>query len=213
MLGLIGKGFVIGVLVSAPLGPVGVLCIQRTLGKGWRYGFFTGIGAVLSDMIYAAITCLGMGFMVGFIESNQAALQLAGSIVLGLFGIYTWRNNPVKGLKKRGEKRISYTYDCFTGFLLTLSNVLIVLLYIGLFARFGFITADISGAMLAFGIICIGLGGIIWWLGVTYLISKIKRWFNIRDIWVLNRIVGTVILVLAVIGILSVICCYGFIGN
>jgi threonine/homoserine/homoserine lactone efflux protein len=210
MLGLIGKGFVIGVLVSAPLGPVGMLCIQRTLSKGWWYGFFTGIGAVLSDMIYAAITCLGMGFMVGFIETNQGVLQLAGSIVLGLFGIYTYRNNPIRELKKRREKKISYTYDCFTGFLLTFSNVLIVLLYIGLFARFGFIMVENSVGMLVGGIICIGLGGIIWWLGITYFISKIRRWFNIRDIWVLNRIVGTVILALAVIGIISVICCSGF---
>ncbi|MDR1936945.1 MAG: LysE family translocator [Tannerellaceae bacterium] len=207
MLGLIGKGIIIGVLVSAPLGPVGMLCIQRTLSKGRWYGFFTGMGATFSDIIYAAVTCLGMGVVVGFIETNHHILQLAGSVVLGLFGYYTYRNNPVKKLKKQREKKISYTHDCITGFLLTFSNVLVVLLYIGLFARFGFIMPEYSVWMLIGGVTCIGFGAIIWWFGITYIISKMERWFNIRGIWVLNRVVGTMILILALIGILSVGTC------
>jgi threonine/homoserine/homoserine lactone efflux protein len=205
MLGLLGKGILIGVLVSAPLGPAGMLCIQRTLSKGRWYGFSTGLGAMFSDMLYAAITCLGMGFIVGFIETNQAVLQLAGSLVLAIFGYYTWRNNPVKELKSRRERKISYTYDCFTGFLLTFSNILIVLLYIGLFTRFGFVVPEYSFWMLMAGIGCIGLGAMIWWFGITYLISKIKKWFNIRSIWALNRIVGAIIILLALIGIVSAV--------
>jgi threonine/homoserine/homoserine lactone efflux protein len=213
MLELIGKGLVIGVLVSAPLGPVGALCIQRTLSKGRWYGFFTGIGAMVSDVIYASATCLGMGFTVHFIEAHQAALQLGGSVVLGLFGLYTYGNNPVKELKKQREKKISYAFDCATGFLLTFSNVLIVLLYIGLFAHFGFVAAEHSLRMLSGGVACIGVGAVAWWFGVTYFVSKVSRWFNIRDIRVLNKIVGTVILALAAIGILSVACRSALIFN
>ena len=107
MLGLISKGIVIGVLVSAPMGPIGMLCIQRTLNKGRWHGFVTGLGAALSDVIYAALTCLGMGVVVNFVEANQAPLQLAGSIVLGIFGYYIFQSNPVRNLKKqRGEKII-----------------------------------------------------------------------------------------------------------
>ena len=133
MLGLISKGIVIGVLVSAPMGPIGMLCIQRTLNKGRWHGFVTGLGAALSDVIYAALTCLGMGVVVNFVEANQAPLQLMGSIVLGLFGYYIYQSNPVKNLKKQREKKLSFTQDFITAFLLTFSNVLIVLLYIGLF--------------------------------------------------------------------------------
>lgn len=104
MLGLISKGIVIGVLVSAPMGPIGMLCIQRTLNKGRWHGFVTGLGAALSDVIYAALTCLGMGVVVNFVEANQAPLQLMGSIVLGLFGYYIYQSNPVKNLKKQREK-------------------------------------------------------------------------------------------------------------
>ncbi|MDR1259318.1 MAG: LysE family translocator [Tannerellaceae bacterium] len=205
MLGLIGKGLVIGILVSAPLGPAGMLCIQRTLNRGRWYGFFTGIGVMFSDVIYAALTCLGMGFMVGFIEANELLLEIIGSIVLGLFGYYTCCSNPVKDLRKRVAGKISYTYGCFTGFLLTFSNVLVVVLYIGLFARFGFVATEYSAWMLLAGIICIGAGAAIWWLGVTYVISRMKKWFNIRHIRILNRIVGAVIILLAIIGIVSLI--------
>lgn len=104
MLGLISKGIVIGVLVSAPMGPIGMLCIQRTLNKGRWHGFVTGLGAALSDVIYAALTCLGMGVVVNFVEANQAPLQLIGSIVLGIFGYYIFQSNPVRNLKNNERK-------------------------------------------------------------------------------------------------------------
>ena len=105
MLGLIIKGIIIGILVSAPMGPIGMLCIRRTLYKGRWHGFVTGLGAALSDVIYAALTCLGMGVVVNFIEANQAPLQLTGSIVLGIFGFYIFRSNPTRSLQKKQEKK------------------------------------------------------------------------------------------------------------
>ena len=204
MLGLISKGIVIGILVSAPMGPIGMLCIQRTLNKGRWHGFVTGLGAALSDVIYAALTCLGMGVVVNFVEANQAPLQLIGSIVLGAFGYYIYQTNPTKSLRKRGEKKLSFTQDFITAFLLTFSNVLIVLLYIGLFARFGFVLPEHSVWMLLGGIVCIGIGAVLWWFGITYIVAKLKKWFNIRGIWMLNKIVGAVIIVLSIIGALSV---------
>ena len=119
MLGLISKGIVIGVLVSAPMGPIGMLCIQRTLNKGRWHGFVTGLGAALSDVIYAALTYLGMGVVVNFVEANQAPLQLMGSIVLGLFGYYIYQSNPVKNLKSNVKKVIVHTgfYYSFSSYL------------------------------------------------------------------------------------------------
>ena len=161
MLGLVSKGFLIGVLVSAPMGPIGMLCIQRTLSKGRWHGFITGLGAALSDIIYAALTCLCMGMVVSFVEANQRPLQLLGSIVLALFGVYLFRSNPVRNLRKRKEKKLSFTQDFITAFLFTFSNMLIVLLYIGLFARFGFVLPEHSVWMILAGIGGIGIGAIV----------------------------------------------------
>ena len=181
MLGLISKGIVIGVLVSAPMGPIGMLCIQRTLNKGRWHGFVTGLGAALSDVIYAALTCLGMGVVVNFVEANQAPLQLMGSIVLGLFGYYIYQSNPVKNLKKQREKKLSFTQDFITAFLLTFSNVLIVLLYIGLFARFGIcvtgsFSLDVGGRNSLHRNRCRPL------VVRHHIYScEIKKWFNVRE--------------------------------
>ena len=79
------KGVVIGIMASAPMGPVGVLCLQRTINKGRWYGFITGLGAALSDILYALLTGYGMSFMDEFITRNQFALQLFGSALLLLF--------------------------------------------------------------------------------------------------------------------------------
>ena len=84
ILDLLVKGLIVGVVVSAPLGPVGVLCIQRTLNKGRWYGFVTGLGAALSDIGYALITGYGMSFMDDFLAKNQVLLQIIGSIMLFL---------------------------------------------------------------------------------------------------------------------------------
>lgn len=208
MLALEAKGLLIGVLVSAPMGPVGMLCIQRTLSKGRWHGFVTGLGAMVSDIIYAMLTSLGMGVVVNFVEANQAPLQLAGSLVLSVFGYYIYQSNPVKNLRKQKERKLSFTQDFITAFLLTFSNVLIVLLYIGLFARFGFILPDHSLGMIIGGIICIGIGAISWWLFITYIVSKLRKWFNVRGIWLMNRIVGSTIIILSIIGIISVLLTY-----
>lgn len=208
MLALAAKGFVIGILVSAPMGPIGMLCIQRTLSKGRWHGFITGLGAMVSDIVYAILTSLGMGVVVNFVEANQAPLQLGGSLVLAVFGYYIYQSNPVKNLRKQKERRLSFTQDFITAFLLTFSNVLIVLLYIGLFARFGFILPDHSVGMIVGGVGCIGIGAVCWWLFITYLVSKLRKWFNVRGIWLMNRIVGSIIIALSIIGVVSVLLTY-----
>ena len=98
-------GLAIGILVSAPMGPIGMLCIQRTLNKGRRSGLYTGIGAALSDFIYALLAGLGMSIIIDFVEDNEAQLQLIGSIVLLGFGIYIARKNPAKVLKARRRSK------------------------------------------------------------------------------------------------------------
>lgn len=103
------------------------------------------------------------------------------------------------------QLKLSFTQDFITAFLLTFSNVLIVLLYIGLFARFGFVLPEYSFWLLVVGIVSIGIGAILWWFGITYIIAKLRKWFNVRGIWLLNRIVGSVIIILSIIGALSVL--------
>ncbi len=208
ILDLLVKGLIVGVVVSAPLGPVGVLCIQRTLNKGRWYGFVTGLGAALSDIGYALLTGYGMSFMDEFLTKNQILLQVIGSIMLFIFGIYTFRSNPVQSIRPISSTPGSYFHNFVTAFFVTLSNPLIIFLFIGLFARLSFV---MPGSPLGFqlvGYMAIVLGALLWWFGITYFVNKVRAKFNLRGIWMLNRIIGIVVMVLSVAGII-----YTFMGN
>ena len=199
---LVIKGFIIGVLVSAPMGPVGILCIQRTLNRGRWYGFVSGLGAALSDVLYAMLTGLSIGLVNDFIVTHQKPINIFGCIVLGFFGFFIIRSNPVKDLKNRGESKSSYIRDFITSFLLTLSNALIIFLFLGLFARFTFALPTNSFLNIIYGLGGIASGAIVWWFMITYIVSKMRRWFNLRGIFILNQTVGIIILILSFAGII-----------
>ena len=200
VLDLLCKGVIVGIVVSAPLGPVGVLCIQRTLNKGRWFGFVTGLGAALSDICYALITGYGMSFMDELIVKHQLFLQFVGSIMLLAFGIYTFRSNPVKSLRPTSSNRGTYLHNFVTAFFVTFSNPLIIFLFIGLFARFSFV---MPGSPLGFqlvGYLAIILGALVWWFSITYFVNKVRTRFNVRGIWILNRIIGVVVMIAAIVG-------------
>ena len=202
ILDLLIKGLIVGVVVSAPLGPVGVLCIQRTLNKGRWYGFVTGLGAALSDIIYALVTGYGMSFMDDFLAKHQVLLQVIGSIMLFLFGVYTFRSNPVNSIRPTSTNRGTYLHNFVTAFFVTFSNPLIIFLFIGLFARFSFV---MPGSPLGFqlvGYLAIILGALPWWFSITFFVNKVRTRFDLRGIWILNRIIGVVVMLSSVVGLI-----------
>lgn len=197
------KAFVIGIVISAPMGPVGVLCIQRTLDKGRRAGLFTGIGAALSDLIYCMLTAFGLSFIEEFLTRNQNSLQLMGSLVLVAFGIYLFRKNPATDLRRTSSGHSSPKKDILTGFAFTFSNPLIIFLIIGLFARFNFLGQDIMFYHHIAGFIFIITGALFWWWSITWLVNKIRAHFNLRSMWLINRITGTIIFIFSAVGIIT----------
>ena len=205
ILDILVKGFIIGVVVSAPLGPVGVLCIQRTLNKGRWYGFVTGLGACLSDIIYALITGYGMSFMDEFLMKHQILLQIIGSVMLFVFGVYTFRSNPFQSIRPVSPNKGTYLHNFVTAFFVTLSNPLIIFLFIGLFARFSFVMPDSPLELQLEGYLAIVLGAWFWWFGITYFVNKVRTQFNVRGIWILNRIIGVVVMLASVVSIVYTI--------
>ena len=201
---LVLKGMLIGMVASAPMGPVGVLCVQRTLNKGRWYGLATGVGAALSDIIYACITGFGMSFVMDIInnEQNKFYLQIIGSIVLLAFGIVTWRSDPMKNAHQSGKQRGTYWYNAWTAFLVTFSNPLIVLLFMGLFAQFAFVIPDHPFEMML-GFASIVGGAMLWWYGLTWLVDKVKTIFDNNGIRLINQIIGAAVTIVSVIILLG----------
>ena len=205
LLDIVFKGLLIGIIASAPMGPVGVLCVQRTLNKGRRYGFVTGCGAALSDIIYAGITGLGMGMVVELVsnDTNRFYLQIVGSLMLLAFGVFTYRTDPTKNLRKPGQNKGTLTHNGITAFLVTLSNPLIVFLFMALYAQFSFGLQIDKPIELVAGFISIIGGALLWWWGLTWLVDVIRLKFDHNGIRIINRIIGTLVIVGSIIVLLT----------
>ena len=197
---LVFKGILIGIIASAPMGPVGILCIQRTLNKGRWYGFVTGIGAAVSDILYAMITGLGMSVVVDMINDShtQFLLQILGSIILLFFGLFCFRSDPTKNMHQSGHQKGSLFHNGLTAFLVTFSNPLIIFLFMALFAQFSFVVPNHPLEMML-GFLSIPFGALLWWYGLTWIVDKVRAFFNIEGIIIINKVIGSLVILFSVI--------------
>ena len=185
------------------MGPIGILCVQRTLNNGRESGFFTGVGAAASDLFYCLLVGLGISLVTDFIADHVNILQVIGSVILIIYATYMIIHNPVSQIKEKLEQRDDRFRDMVTGFLFTLSNPLIMFLIIPLFARFGFPLPEYKFYHIILGYASIVLGALIWWAVITFFVNKVRTHFNIRSMWVINRIIGSIILILSLYGLVT----------
>jgi threonine/homoserine/homoserine lactone efflux protein len=213
-------GMMFGILVSAPMGPTGILVIQRTLNRGWLPGLFTGMGAVLSDLFYALLSTFAVSLVVSWIDDHQTLLLFAGGILIGGYGIYLWQSNPASALNSKETNKgpllsasevrkvskvpgWSVLKFFFSGFGLTVSNPAIVFFYLMLFSRAGFIfvAGDERWGIYLLFFVSIAAGAICWWLLITWIINKVRNHFKLRTLMVINRSIAVIMFIIAVWGI------------
>lgn len=220
-------GLVFGVLVSAPMGPTGILVIQRTLNKGWLPGLFTGVGAALSDLFYAILSTFAVSFVVNWIEDNQTILLFTAGFLIAAYGFYLWSSNPASELNNsqmgninnemprfRAFPRIGLMLKFFfSGFGLTVSNPAIVFFFLMLFSRVGFIfvAADDHWGFYLLFFISIACGAFCWWLLITWIINKVRNHFKVRTLKFINRSIAIIMFIIAFWGIGNGI--YAIVGN
>lgn len=206
MFEIIVKGLLIGLCISVPLGPIGMLTIQRTFNRGQKYGIATGLGATLSDLIYTIITLFFLSFVIDFIEIHRFAIQLTGSIVVSAFGYYIYRSNPSTQPKPNEQVRQTLFGDFLTSFGLTISNPLVLFVLIALFARFEFIGSNTTLFITICGILSILGGALLWWTLLTFLVSHFKSKVNMHGLKIINRLTGIIIIGIGIIGfVLSIV--------
>lgn len=203
MLETIIKGVIIGILVSAPVGPMGMLTIQRTLNKGRWHGFFTGLGIMCSDLLYAYGSFWGVNAFSSFLDNEKFIFQLFGSIVLIVLGLFLYRSNPLKGwTPQMKQEEIKYHRDLITAFLLSVMNVGIFFVFITMYAHFQFNPLAEGKGRISVAMLSIAAGAFTWWFFIIWLISKARKYFNRSSLVVLNRTVGSIIMLVGVVGII-----------
>ena len=196
------KGIFIGLLVSIPVGPIGVLCIQRTLNKGKWYGIISGLGATTSDLIYALIAVFCLSFVESFIEEYRLIIQLVASFVVLLFGVYIFRSNPVRQLSVQKRNKTNYFNAYVSACALCVTNPLILFLFIGLFARFSFFAPQDSFSYIIIGLLSVLIGAFSWWVLLNSVVDIFRKKINVRGLWLVNKVTGVLIIILSLGGVL-----------
>jgi predicted secreted hydrolase/threonine/homoserine/homoserine lactone efflux protein len=189
------RGLIIGFSIAAPVGPIGLLCIRRTLANGWLAGLLSGLGAATADALYGSIAAFSLIAVSSLLVSLQFWLRLAGGLFLAWLGIRISMSKPAVFEKDRIEKSRWRLISAYAStFFLTLSNPLTIIAFVGVFAGLGLAqeaTTYRSGAWMVLGVF---LGSTAWWLtlsgGMSYFSKKINPGVQI---WV-NRISGLMIL-------------------
>jgi len=207
VLELVLKGIAMGFLAAAPTGPSGVLVIQRTLSKGRLRGFLTGMGVTLSDAIYIVVTMLGLALVIDYLEDPTISfvVKLIGCGLLFCFGISTVRNNPLANSTDGNLRKDSLPQYTATGLLVAIVNPLVVFIYMGMFAFFSFGTDDMSLGLKGVLLMSAIAGDILWWFSLSFVINKLRNRFSLKSIWLMNRTMGTVLIVVSVAWLISLV--------
>ena len=199
MFAILLKGFIVGMGASIPLGPLGVLCIQKTLSKGRNSGFLTGLGASVSDTFYAAISLLGLAFIQNVIKEHMNWVMLFGGLIIILIGIKVYLTNPIKQIRQKNTNR-KHLEDFFEALIMTITNPGAIFLILGLLAAAGINISDGvekgSVVTILWGVF---IGSAIWWFSLSTTVNIFRKKFRLKQLMMINRISGIAIIVLGVI--------------
>jgi threonine/homoserine/homoserine lactone efflux protein len=201
--GLLIKGLIIGVLVSVPIGPLGLLCIQRTLSKGRTSGFLSGMGIATADTIFALFSGLGLSFIVNFLREQQLYFQILGGIIIIFLGIKIFFANPIKQLRLRRKKQKKFLEDFFSVLFLALSNPIAALTIVSLFAGLNLIGGPQNFTDTIAVVGGIFLGASFWWFFLSSFVNTFSDKLRLRKLFWLNKITGSAIFLIGLFAIFS----------
>ncbi len=199
------KGIAIGFALAAPVGPLGVLCIRRTIAYGSKRGLIVGLSAAIADILYGMVAVFGVTLISDFIYNQQRWIRLIGGIVLIILGFYTFRSHPKSETESNGSN--GHIRSFISAFLLTLTNPMSVFAFIAVFASMGIKEIADNYIYALFLIVGIFLGTMLWFALLTSLVHLFKGKIDANGISVVNKIAGSL---LVLFGIMAF--CSGFFG-
>lgn len=192
------KAIVVGVAASAPVGPIAIMVIQRTLCKGFKPGFVTSLGATVVDTLYAIVAIFALAFVQDFIEGNSIPIFIGGGIIVVILGLSMALSNPFRKVKDESgssDGDVS-ARDFLSACAMGLSNPGAIAVMFALMAFFG-IAENEPGDWSFFPVILgIAGGSIVYWLAVTWALNKFRRQFNMRTLIWINRITGALVIII-----------------
>jgi threonine/homoserine/homoserine lactone efflux protein len=213
---LIG-GLLVGLASSVTVGPVAVLCIQRTLSRGYLSGIFSGLGVASADTLMAILAFSVYALLKSYIDQYNTIIQFCGGLFVVIVGVLIFFKNPVPQIRKNRTGRSALWQDFASMFGFTLANFVVVIPYIlAFFTMFNIdlslnVEAESAAAHVeqwVNNVLVLGgflLGAMSWWIALTSIINIFRKGFKPRHMLAINRIAGIVICALGIITLISVI--------
>ncbi|MDE2220943.1 MAG: LysE family transporter [Gammaproteobacteria bacterium] len=200
MLALLGKGLVLGFSIAAPVGPIGLLCIRRSLSTGRLAGLATGMGAATADACYGAVAAFGLTRVTSLMVGARTWLTLVGGLFLCWLGARIMRIHPDLAV---GREADSWAHGAYLGALIiTLTNPLTILAFLGAFAGLGLAVAhDYLGATVLVAGVFVGSG--IWWLILSGFAARMRDRFDPRWLQRVNWVSGALLILVGLGALLS----------
>ena len=195
------RGLIIGISIAAPVGPIGILCISRTLTQGRISGLISGLGAATADALYGSIAALGLTFISNLLINQQGWIRLIGGVFLSFLGIKIFLRPPAK--QAAGVKGHDLVSTYASTFFLTLTNPLTILSFGAIFAGLG-VGSQTANYLFA-GMLVLGVftGSALWWLILSSAVSLIGEKIESRRLRWVNRISGIIITIIGLLVLLS----------
>jgi len=185
------KGLIIGFSIAAPVGPIGVLCIRRTLANGRAAGLLSGLGAATADALYGCVAGFGITLISSFLVSQQSWIRLIGGAFLCFLGVKTLLTKPAQEPAEVKNKGLLGAYA--STFFLTLTNPMTILSFAAIFAGLGL--ASVKNSLSSSGILVLGVfcGSAAWWLLLSGVVSFFREKFGFKAMQWVNRISGLIL--------------------
>jgi len=195
------RGLAIGFSIAAPVGPIGVLCIRRTLAEGRVSGLVSGLGAATADAIFGCIAGFGLTFISNFLVSQKLWLRLIGGVFLCYLGIKTLLAKPAEQAATARGNGLVGAYA--STFILTLTNPITIISFAAIFAGLGL--ASTGGDYLSAGVLVLGvfIGSSLWWLILSGGVGVFQNKFSPHGLQWVNRISGVIITAFGLFALLS----------
>lgn len=196
------KGLIMGLSIAAPVGPIGVLCIRRTLANGMLSGFISGLGTATADAIYGCVAAFGITAVVAILADYQLALQIGGGLFLVYLGYGILSSRPPEIAAMAGGERLIGDYS--SAFVLTLTNPLTIMSFAAVFAGLGIGEAGGNYRMAFIMVTGVFFGSALWWLILAGIADSLRARLDSDRLIIVNRLSGCLIIGFGILSILSV---------
>jgi len=196
------SGIVIGFSIAAPVGPIGVLCIRRTLADGRLHGLISGLGAATADAVYGCIAAFGLAFVSDFLVQQQVWLRVIGGAFLCFLGVRTILAKPSERAHEGKKLGLAGAYG--STFLLTITNPVTIISFAAVFASLGLGSGSVDYGSAALLVLSVFIGSATWWLILSGSVSFLRAKVTPRVMLWINRVSGAIILVFGIVAIVSI---------